>query len=213
MKLILASIIFLLYSCKVSNTNLTGHYSAKSYHRSSIALDSNNQFKFWNDGYEFMLNNQTFLCTQGSWKRTQPNRLLLNSISDSIAIPHFDIIKRKITNSEKSKFVFINLNKDSVLIMTIYKNGKDIFYRSHGSYLTSFQDSLVKSDTLDFIFTWGFKPVQIIIDSDKPTEYLVTLNREFRPNYFHNTEFIIHRNKLIRVTDKTKFRKTKRNLS
>ncbi len=186
-----------------------GHYKAKSYHRSSIILESNNQFKFWNDGLEFLLSNENFLCTQGTWTRTQANRLILNSISDSIAIIRYEKTKQVITGSSKSKFIFFNLNKDTVLIYTVSKNGKTVFYRSHGPYLTSFEHTLTKSDTLMFTFTWGFKPVQIAIDSNEPTEYVITLNREFRPNYFRNTEFTIRRNKLIRTVDKTKFSKTK----
>ena len=93
--------------------------------------------------------------------------------------------------------------------MYIDKNGKNAFWRSHGPYLTIFEDSLANSDTLFFTFTWGFKPVQIVIDTNDPTEYTVTLNREFRPYYFRNTEFIIRRNKLIRTTGNTKFNKEK----
>jgi hypothetical protein len=211
MKLFATAFILFFCSCKVSNINLLGRYDAKSYHRSTIILDSNNKFKFWNDGLEFLLSNENFLCTQGSWTRVRKKRLLLSSISDSIAIPRFSIAKQKLNSSSKSKFVFLDLNKDTVLMYTIYKNNDIIFYRSHGPFLTNFEGSLANSDTLTFTFTYGFKPVQILIDDDEPIEYIVTLNREFRPNYFHNTEFIIRRKKLIRVTDKAKFRKTKSN--
>ena len=209
MRLLVTATILLFYSCKVSDTKLIGHYKAKSYHRSTIVLDSSNQFRFWNDGLEFMLSNESFLCTQGTWTRTKENRLVLNSMSDSIAIPRLKTTKQTITGSDKSKFVFFDLNKDTVLMYMVNKNAKTAFWRSHGPYLTSFEDSLTKSDTLLFTFTWGFKPVQIAIDSNEPTEYIITLNREFRPNYFRNAEFIIRRNKLIRTTGKTKFNKTK----
>lgn len=209
MRLLVTAAILFFYSCKVSDTKLVGHYKTKSYHRSVIILDSSNQFRFWNDGLEFLLNNEGFLCTEGTWTRTHANRLVLNSISDSIAIPRHETTKQTITDSDKSRFIFFNINKDTVLMYTVYKNGKNVFYRSHGPFLRSFEDSLAKSDTLMFTFTWGFKPVQIAIDSNEPTEYVITLNREFRPNYFRNTEFTIRRNKLIRTIDKTKFNKTK----
>lgn len=207
MKLLATAIILLFCSCKVSDINLLGKYDAKSYHRSTIILDSNNKFKFWNDGLEFLQSNENFLSTQGSWARVRKNRLLLSSISDSIAIPRFSIAKQKLNISSKSKFVFLDLNKDTVLMYKVYKNNDIAFYRSHGPFLTNFEDSLATSDTLTFTFTWGFKPVQILINDNEPTEYVVILNREFRPNYFDNTEFIIRRNKLIRLTEKTKFRK------
>ena len=211
MKICVTAIILLFYSCKVSDTDLIGQYKAESYHRSTIILDSTKQFKFLNDGLELAVRNENFLCTQGTWKRTTANKLVLNSISDTIAIPPFDISKQRITDSDKSRFIFFDLNRDTVLIYTVYKNGKIVFFRSHGPFLTSFEDSLVKSDTLMFKFTWGFKRVQIAIDSKEPTEYIITLNREFRPNYFRNTEFTIRRNKLIRISNKTKFSKTKSN--
>lgn len=207
MKLLATAIILLFCSCKVSDINLLGKYDAKSYHRSTIILDSNNKFKFWNDGLEFLQSNENFLSTQGSWARVRKNRLLLSSISDSIAIPRFSIAKQKLNISSKSKFVFLDLNKDTVLMYKVYKNNDIAFYRSHGPFLTNFEDSLATSDTLTFTFTWGFKPVQILINDNEPTEYVVILNREFRLNYFDNTEFIIRRNKLIRLTEKTKFRK------
>ena len=207
MKLLATAIILLFCSCKVSDINLLGKYDAKSYHRSTIILDSNNKFKFWNDGLEFLQSNENFLSTQGSWARVRKNRLLLSRISDSIAIPRFSIAKQKLNISSKSKFVFLDLNKDTVLMYKVYKNNDIAFYRSHGPFLTNFEDSLATSDTLTFTFTWGFKPVQILINDNEPTEYVVILNREFRPNYFDNTEFIIRRNKLIRLTEKTKFRK------
>ncbi len=211
MRLLVTATILIFYSCKVTDTKLIGHYNSKSYHRSTIILDSSNQFNFWNDGLEFMLSNESFLCTQGTWTRTTENRLILNSISDSMPIPRIKTTKKALTGSDKSKFVFFDLNKDTVLMYMVNKNDKTVFWRSHGPYLTNFEDSINKSDTLLFTFTWGFKPIQIVIDSNEPTEYTITLNREFRPNYFRNSEFIIRRNKIIRTTDKTKFSKIKSN--
>lgn len=211
MRLLVTAFILHFCSCKTSDTNLLGKYTAKSYHRSTIILDSNNQFTFWNDGLGFMLSNESFLCTQGTWKRTKANKLELNSISDSIAIPRLKTTKIAITGSAESRFVFFDLNKDTVLIYTVSKNSKTVFWRSHGPFLTSFEDSISKSDTLSFTFTWGFKPIQIVIDSNEPTEYFMTLNREFRPKYFRNAEFTIRRNKLFRTSDKAKFHKTKNN--
>lgn len=210
MKLLLTAVILLFCTCKISDTNLLGQYAAKSYHRSTIILDSNNQFRSWNDGYDLLLSNESFLGTQGSWTRVRQIRLFLNSISDSITIPRFSIAKQKLHSSNKSKFVFIDLNKDTVLMGSVYRNNRNVFYKSHGPFLTSFEDSLAIFDTLTFNFTWGFKPIRIPIDSNEPTEYTITLNREFRPAYFRNAEFIIRRNKLIKVTDKTKFGKTKK---
>ncbi len=211
MRILVIATILLFFSCKISDIKLIGHYKAKSYHRSSIIIDSSNQFRFWNDGFEFQLSNESFLYTQGTWTRTEANKLFLNSISDSIVIPRFKIAKQSIVGSDKSRFVFLNPDKDTVLVYSINKNDKTLFWRSHGPYLTNFENSVAKFDTLFFTFGWGFKPVQIIIDNNNPVEYIVTLNREFRPNYFRNSEFTIRRNKLIRTTDKTKFSKTKRN--
>ncbi len=198
-------------SCKVADTNLPGEYKAKSYHMSNILLDSNGHFTFSNDGLEFLLNGESRIWTQGTWKRTPKNQLILSSISDSIATPRFEVNKQILTDSSQSEFVFIDPNKDTVLIYTVYKNDKIAFYRSHGPFLTMFKASLSKADTMFFSFTWGFHPVQIPIANDKPTKYVITLNRVFRPNYFRNTAFIIRKNKLIRATDKAKFRKTKSN--
>ncbi len=211
MKLFTAAIILLFCSCKVSDINLWGQYDSKSYHRSTIILDSNNQFKYWSDGLELLLSDDNFLCTQGTWTSVRKNRLLLNSISDSIAIPRFSIKKNQLDLSSESKLIFLDLKKDTVLIMAVKKNNSFAFYRSHGPDLTFFKDSLANYDTLTFSFGWGFEPVQILIYDHVPTEYIVTLNREFRPNYFHNTEFIIRKNKLIRKTNNTQFRKIKSN--
>ena len=99
--------------------------------------------------------------------------------------------------------------KDTVLIYTVYNNNENIFYRSHGPFLTGFEGSVAKSDTLTFTFTYGFKPVQILIEESDPMEYIIILNREFRSKYFLNSEYIIRKRKLIRVNDKVKFRKLK----
>ena len=206
MRLWLTIIIFLACSCSVVEKNLAGQYNAKSFHRSAIILDSNHQFIFFNDGFGLAVTGERRFWTKGNWTRNQRIQVL-NSIADSIATPQFDMIKQARDFSGQSEFVFRDVNKDTILIYTVHKNHKINFYRSHGPYLTSFKDSLSKGDTLFFSFTWGFNPVQILIDTEQPTKYLITLNREFRANYFRDSEFIIRRKKLIRATDKAKFKK------
>ncbi|MFT3902161.1 MAG: hypothetical protein QM727_03270 [Niabella sp.] len=209
MRLWVISAIILFCSCKITDKNLLGKYTSQPYQRSIIILDSNNQFRYWSDGLELAFNGNEFLYTEGTWARAKGNKLTLNSISDSIKNSLFDIKKQELNGANKSRFVFLNQEKDSILIYTICKNRDIIFYRSHGPFLIFFEDSVIKSDTLTFTFAVGYDPVKILIDTNAPTEFQVTLNREFRPNYFYNTEFKIRRNKLIKVIDKTKFRKAK----
>lgn len=203
--------IILYTSCKVSDTNLIGKYETDFYDRSIVCLDSSKKFRFWSDDLKLVITGQNFFFTQGIWERISPKKLLLNSISDSIPTPLFDVDRRELDPSKKSKFIFVDQKRDTISIYQVFKNRKTVFARPHGPLLTEFEDSSVKNDTLYFVIVSGFSSVEIPITSNIPTEYLITLNREFRPGYFQNTEFLIRRNKLIRMPDKAKFKKDKPN--
>ncbi len=206
-------LIIFLTSCSNNNRIIVGNYKTESYHQSFIKIDTASKFMFYSDSYRLLIEGQNRFWTEGTWSKKNKKTLLLNSTKDTILNQRFILQKQKLADSLESQFVFIDQNSDTVLTSAVYKNSELFFYRSHGPYLTNFKDKLFKGDTLLFGFSWGFEPLEFLIVDSSTMKYTVILKREFKPNYFKNTEFIIKSKKLINKKEKAIFKMDKRNSS
>jgi len=185
---------------------VAGEYYSTSFSRSILRLDANSSFSFTSDNIRLAITGDNFFYSKGHWRRDK-DTLILSSSKDTSNVARYKVSK-ELSDSMFSTFTFFSNAGDPISFTRVDKNNNLYRAIADRQYM-SISELVQRGDTLTFYFSFGYKPVTIVIDDEKPRIYLVTVNREFRPEHFKNSKFKIRKNRLIELASGDTFKKKK----
>jgi hypothetical protein len=201
---------FLMMTCQPIKRSIVGSYSLKGVPTTQIQLKADSTFEFINIHYNPYLHpfdhpDENFLATSGKWSIRLPNQLILQSGPNYKAHQYSALEEKAIPGEKSSRFVFQDVNGDTVKILYVKLPNNSITARIHGT-MPSYKENLSQGDTLEFHF-YGYKPWVFVSHNKQNMAYKVALRPEYKPNLFDKSRFRIRGKSLIDSSGLYKFKK------
>jgi hypothetical protein len=213
-KAALVSTLFaiVLYSCKVTEKDIIGHYKLDKFPKTTLTINSDKTFEFSKNNrnpylHPFDHPDEYYADTKGKWHMVNNKTISLTSQSDTLIYPLVSLQTYPARDKNWSYFTFYDTYGDTVKVLYVQYNDSSISAAMHRS-MDYFTEDMTKRDTLEFHF-YGYRPYIFISGYKINQDYIITLKPAFQPNFFQATEFRMKRNQLIDIKRKGKFRQTK----